>query len=136
MHHVRAELAGQFDGFLAIGGLADDLVTIVFEHGHQIHTIHGLVLGHDNGTRAVLGLGFALSRLAVFLGHSLEFFVGQHLVDVDARFLGLLPCSHATLFSDCDQIQMTPRDSRRSLFESDLFAKVPSVGLEPTLRRF
>lgn len=127
-HHIRAVLAGQFHGFLAVGGLTNDLITVVFQHGDQIHAVHGFVLCHDNGTRTVLGLGLALSRFA-FIGHGLELFVGQHLIDVDTRFFGLLPCSHANLFLEL------PNNGVRNNF-SELLTKVPSVGLEPTLRRF
>lgn len=123
-HHIRQVLAGQFHGFLAVGGLSNDLITVVFQHGDQIHAVHGFVLGHDNGTRTVLGLGLALSRFA-FIGHGLELFVGQHLIDVDTRFFGLLPCSHANLFLEL------PNNGVHNNF-SELLTKVPSVGLEPT----
>ena len=89
-YHAWMELAGQFDCFLTVSGFAHNLVATIFQHGNQIHTVHGFVFGHDDGTlaRFVIFLDGLLRRCG-----SLKFIVGEHFV----RFRGLF-CRHVGLF--------------------------------------
>lgn len=96
MHTTSAVLAGQFHGFLAVGGLTNDLITVVFQHGDQIHAVHGFVLGHDNGTRTVLGLGLALSdslSLATALSSSSVSTSSMLILGSSDFFLAAMPTS-------------------------------------------
>ena len=74
-HDIRAELARQIDGLLTIGRLADDLIPVILQHGHQIHAVHRLVLGDND--RALLVHG-ALDGLA--FGDCLQLVGGKHLL--------------------------------------------------------
>ena len=86
-HDIWPLLAREFDGLLTIGSLTHHLISVVFEHGHQIHAVHRLVFGHDHGG---IALGLLLGDLCVshldriggvvnrwFLGDALLLFVGH-----------------------------------------------------------
>ncbi len=88
-HHAWTELTGEIDRFLAIGGLTDNLITVVFEHCHQVHTVHGFILGDDNGAL----VGVFLFRGMLRFGCGLKLFGSEHFV----RFNGLL-CRHVISF--------------------------------------
>ena len=42
---------GQFDGFLAVAGLADDFVTLLSQHFGQVQSDEGFVFGDQDTTR-------------------------------------------------------------------------------------
>ena len=89
-HHARAELTGQLNGFLTVGGLSDDLIAVILKHGDQIHAVHGFVFGNDDGALVRLVI---IGRIRLGSRSSLELLISEYFV----RFRGLL-CSHVGLF--------------------------------------
>ena len=89
-YHAWTELAGQFDCFLTVSGFAHNLVATIFQHGNQIHTVHGFVFGNDDGALVRLVI---IGRIRLGSRSSLELLISEYFV----RFRGLL-CSHVGLF--------------------------------------